>query len=187
MKVLTDTEIIEAVRFGRREGQTAMVSRYAERVFAMIARQVPGVMDAEELAQDTFLRAFDSINSYDPRRASLSTWLCRIAYRLTLDFLKRRQPILLLMADSDDIPANTIDEPATEPDTGREERIKLLEHLLDHLPPDERLLLTLHYFENRPLDECAFIMDASPHALRSRLYRIRKKLYQQIQEDDDDK
>ncbi len=83
---------MEAVRKGRREGQTKMVGRYADRVFAMIVRQVTDVMDAQELTQDTFMRAFSRIDSYDPQRASLSTWLCRIAYRLTLDFLKRHRP-----------------------------------------------------------------------------------------------
>jgi RNA polymerase sigma-70 factor (ECF subfamily) len=56
----------------------------------------------------------------------------------------------------------------------------MLEKMLDDLPPDERLLLTLHYFENRSLDECAFVMDATSHALANRLYRIRKKLYNQL-------
>ena len=91
MSDLAETAIVEAVRKGRREGQTEMVSRYAERVFAMIVRQVPDVMDAQELTQDAFMRAFDHIDSYDPHKASLSTWLCRIAYRLTLDFMKRRR------------------------------------------------------------------------------------------------
>ena len=58
MSALTETEIVQAVRRGRREGQTEMVGRYADRVFAMIVRQVPDVMDAQELMQDTFLRAF---------------------------------------------------------------------------------------------------------------------------------
>ena len=53
-----------------------MVGRYGERVFAMIVRQVSDVMDAQELTQDTFLRAFSHIGSYDARKASLSTWLC---------------------------------------------------------------------------------------------------------------
>jgi RNA polymerase sigma-70 factor (ECF subfamily) len=72
-----------------------MVCRYAERVFAMVVRQVTDVMDAQELTQDAFMRAFSHIDSYDPRRASLSTWLCSIAYRLTLDFLKRRRPTMV--------------------------------------------------------------------------------------------
>ena len=63
MSALTETELVEAVRQGRREGQTEMVSRYAERVFVMIARQVPDMMDAQELTQDAFLRAFSHIDS----------------------------------------------------------------------------------------------------------------------------
>ena len=65
--------------------------------------------------------------------------------------------------------------------TGSEERIQRLMLLMDDLPPDERLLLTLHYFENRQLDECAYIMDTTAHALANRLYRIRRKLYKQLQ------
>ena len=67
----------------------------------MIVRQVSDVMDAEELAQDTFIRAFSHIDHYDPQKASLSTWLCRIAYRLTLDFLKRRRPLIVPIEDSE--------------------------------------------------------------------------------------
>jgi len=66
----------------------------------MIVRQVTDVLDAQELTQDTFMRAFSHIDSYDPQRASLSTWLCRIAYRLTLDFLKRRRPQIVSLEDN---------------------------------------------------------------------------------------
>lgn len=148
----------------------------------MIVRQVTDVMDAQELTQDTFMRAFDHIDSYDPQRASLATWLCRIAYRLTLDFLKRRRSLIVSIEDSEAWETNISDEQLeAELSTGREERIQRLEQLMDDLPPDERLLLTIHYFENHPLDECAFIMDATSHALANRLYRIRKKLYKQLQ------
>lgn len=178
----TDEQIVEAVKGGRRKGQDLMVGRYGQAVFAMIARLTSDVMDAEELTQDTFLRAFDHIDSYDPQRASLATWLCRIAYRLTLDFLKRRRSLIVSIEDSEAWETNISDEQLeAELSTGREERIQRLEQLMDDLPPDERLLLTLHYFENRPLDECAFIMDATSHALANRLYRIRKKLYKQLQ------
>ena len=148
----------------------------------MIVRQVTDVMDAQELTQDTFMRAFDHIDSYDPHKASLSTWLCRIAYRLMLDFLKRRRPMIIPIEESQVWQTDISDEQLeAELSTGREERIQRLEQLMDDLLPDERLLLTLHYFENRPLDECAFIMDATSHALANRLYRIRKKLYKQLQ------
>jgi RNA polymerase sigma-70 factor (ECF subfamily) len=180
--VKTDEQIVDAVKGGRRKGQDLMVGRYGQEVFAMIARLTSDAMDAEELTQDTFLRAFSHIDSYDPQRASLGTWLCRIAYRLTLDFLKRRRPMIVSIEDTKVWQTDISDEQLeAELSTGREERIQRLEQLMDDLPPDERLLLTLHYFENRPLDECAFIMDATSHALANRLYRIRKKLYKQLQ------
>ena len=178
----TDKQIVEALQSGRREGQDLMVCRYGQLVFTLIVRLVTDRMDAEELMQDTFLKAFSNIGSYDSNRASLATWLCRIAYHLTLDFLKRSRPFIVSLEDSEAWQTDISDEQLeAELSTGNEERIQKLEALIDDLPPDERLLLTLHYFENRPLDECSFIMDSTPHALANRLYRIRKKLYKQLQ------
>ena len=176
MRHLTEQQIVEAVREGRREGQDALVCRYAERVFAMIVRQVDE-MDAQELAQDTFLRAFSHIDSYDPQKASLSTWLCRIAYRLTLDFLKRRRPLIVSIEESEVWQEDISDEQLeSELSTGREERIQRLQELIDELPDEERLLLTLYYFEDRPLTEIAYITGIEPGPLANRLYRTRKKL-----------
>ena len=177
MSALTETELVEAVRQGRREGQTEMVSRYAERVFAMIARQVPDMMDAQELTQDAFLRAFSHIDSYDSHKASLSTWLCRIAYHLTLDHLRRRRPVIVAMEDNTDI---SDEELEAELSTGREERIEQLMEVIDELPDDERMLLTLYYFEDRPLAEITYITGIEPAALANRLYRTRKKLYRKL-------
>lgn len=173
----TDEQIIEAVKDGKREGQRLMVSRYGQMVFAMIVRQVTTTMDAEELTQDTFMRAFNNIDRYDSRRSSLGTWLCRIAYHLTLDFLKRRHPNIISMDDTTDISDESLE---TELSTGNEKRIQQLEQLMEDLPPDEQMLLTLYYYEDRTLDECSFIMDTTSHALANRLYRIRKKLYKQL-------
>ena len=179
----TDEQIVEAVKGGRAKGQSLMVSRYAPQLYAMIARQVGNAMDAEELTQDTFLRAFSHIGSYDPHRASLATWLSRIAYRLTLDFLKRRRQFTVSIEDTEVWQTDITDEQLeAELSTGNEERIQRLELLIDDLPSNERLLLTLHYFENRTLDECSYIMDATPRALANRLYRIRKKLYMQLKQ-----
>ena len=181
MSDLAETAIVEAVRKGRREGQTEMVSRYAERVFAMIMRQVPDVMDAQELTQDAFLRAFDHIDSYDPHKASLSTWLCRIAYRLTLDFMKRRHPVIVSLEDTKVWQTDISDEVLeAELSTGREERIERLQEVIDDLPDDERMLLTLYYFEDRPLTEIAYITGIDAKPLANRLYRTRKKLFQKL-------
>lgn len=175
---LTESEIVALVRDGRREGYEAILCRYADRVFAMIVKLVPNVMDAQELTQDVFLRAFDRINSYDPQRSSLSTWLCRIAYRRVLDFLKRNHPQILSLEDNQVWQTDISDEQLeAELSTNREERIKLLERLIDELPTDERTLLTLYYYDGYPLTEIAYIMCIDAKVLANRLYRTRKKLY----------
>ena len=177
MSALTETELVEAVRQGRREGQTEMVSRYAERVFAMVARHVRDMMDAQELTQDTFLRAFNHVDSQAPHTASLSTWLWRIAYHRTLDHVRRRRPVIVAMEDNTDI---SDEELEAELSTGREERIEQLMEVIDELPDDERMLLTLYYFEDRPLAEITYITGIEPAALANRLYKTRKKLYRKL-------
>jgi RNA polymerase sigma-70 factor (ECF subfamily) len=181
---LTESEIVALVRDGRREGYEAMLCRYADRVFAMIVKLVPNVMDAQELTQDVFLRAFDRINSYDPQRSSLSTWLCRIAYRMSLDYLKRKHPRVLSFDDNQVWQIDISDEQLeAELSTNRKERIELLGRLIDELPTDERTLLTLYYYDGYPLTEIAYITGIDARALANRLCRIRKKLYIKLKDE----
>ena len=178
---MTEPEIVKALCEGRHEGQIVTVRRYADRIFAMIVRLVPNVMDAQELTQDTFLRAFSRIDSYDASKASFATWLCRIAYRLTLDFLKRRRPHIVSIEDSQVWQTDINDEELeAELSTGREERIVKLEKLMDELPDDEKMLLTLYYFEDRPLTEIAYITGIDAKALANRLYRTRRRLFSRL-------
>lgn len=172
---------MEAVKDGRREGQDAMIAAFAPQVFAMIAHQVPDVMDAQELTQDTFLKAFRNIDRYDAQQSSLGTWLCRIAYHLTLDFLKRRHPVIVSLEDSSVWQTDISDEELdAEFSTGNEQRVERLQELVQQLPDEKRMLLTLYYFDDRPLSEIAFITGIAPKALANRLYRIRKKLYKKL-------
>ena len=177
----TEKQIVEAVKNGRREGQDEMVRRYASQVFALIVRQVTEEMDAQELTQDTFLKAFRNIDRYDARQSSLGTWLCRIAYHLTLDFLKRRHPVIVSLEDSSVWQTDISDEELdAEFSTSNEQRIERLQELVQQLPDEERMLLTLYYFDDRPLTEIAFITGIGEKALANRLYRIRKKLYKKL-------
>ena len=177
----TEKQIVESVKNGRREGQDEMVRRYASQVFALIVKQVTEEMDAQELTQDTFLKAFRNIDRYDARQSSLGTWLFRIAYHLTLDFLKRRRPVIVSLEDSSVWQTDISDEELeAELSTGNEQRIELLQELVKQLPDEERMLLTLYYFDDRPLSEIAFITGIAPKALANRLYRIRKKLYKKL-------
>ena len=146
------------------------VRTYSSQVLDLVSRLVADRSDAEELAQDAFVRAFRSLDSFDGR-SSFLTWLMRIAYRTALNHLKRRRQHWVSI-DRLLLP----DPPDDGLDTGLEERISQLETLVEQLPPDERLLLHLYYYEDHPLRDISYIVDAEPATLASRLHRIRKKL-----------
>lgn len=88
---------------------------------------------------------------------------------------------MIYIEDSKERQADISDqELEAELSTGREERIGQLEAMIDKLPDEERMLLTLYYFEDRPLTEIAYITGIDAKVLAKRLYRTRKKLYKQL-------
>ena len=148
------------------------VKKYSQQVLDFTVRMVSCMADAEELAQNAFIKAFNKFEKFE-QRASFLTWISRIAFNESINHLRRRK---LHYVDIDEVPVadcNLLDD---ELSTGNEERIKLMEEAIDILPPDERMLVHLYYYEDKPLNEIAYVMDVEPNALAVRLHRIRKKL-----------
>ena len=177
--VQSERQRIGRILDGKREEYAWFVNTYSQHVLDFTSRMMPNTEDAREVAQDAFVKAFRSLASFG-FQSSFCTWVCRIAYHESLNRLKRQQPHYV---DITDIPAMEDDE---ELSTGREERIALMEEAIDELSPDEGMLLHLYYYEDRPLREIAYIMDAEPNTLATRLHRIRKKLLQMIKQKDNE-
>ena len=152
-----------------KEDFAQLVRQHATAVIDFTARLLPDRREAEEVAQDAFVKAFRQLSSFRGE-SSFLTWVQRIAYHETIDRLRKRRPY---MVDIDEVPMMLEDE---ELPMEREERILLMEEAIDKLAPDEQLLLHLFYYEDRALREIAYIMDAEPNTLSQRLRRIRKKL-----------
>lgn len=169
-------QIISCLKKGDQRSSAAeyayFVKTYSRQVLNFTARMVPERSDAEELAQDAFVKAFRSMPSFR-FQSSFLTWVSRIAYHESLNYLKRKKAYWV---NIDDVALPDAEWDDAELSTGREERILLIEEALDELPPDERMLIHLYYYEDKPLREIAFIMDAKSKALATRLHRIRKKL-----------
>lgn len=100
MEQATDL-FIEQLRKGNRAAYQRLVSDYGPAVFQMVRRIVVRQEDAEEVWQDVFVKALQGIGSYDSRKASLATWLSRIAYHESLNFMRKRQPDIVYMEDYD--------------------------------------------------------------------------------------
>ena len=175
---IEECQRIKRILDGKREEYAWFVKTYSQQVLNFTSRMLPDTEDAKEAAQDAFVKAFRSLGTFH-FQSSFCTWVCRIAYRESLDRLKQQQPRYV---DIDNLPE--ISE--AELSTGREERIAMMEEAIDDLPPDERMLIHLYYYEDRPLRDIAYIMDAEPNALATRLHRIRKKLLRTIKQKEDE-
>ena len=176
---------IKRILDGKREDYAWFVKTYSQQVLDFTSRMVPDVEDAKELAQDAFVKAFRSLSTFR-YKSSFCTWVCRIAYHESLNLLKRQPPHHVGI---DNLPTmeNEGEYPSSEElSTGREERIVLMEEAIDDLPPNERLLLHLYYYEERPLRDIAYLMEAEPNTLATRLHRIRKKLLRMIKQKEDE-
>lgn len=170
-----ELHIIANVLSGKTEAFSYFLDTYGAQVFALIVRMVDSEEDAEELTQDTFMKAFEHLSSF-AGNSSFSTWIYRIAYNTALSALRKKRSEVLTF---DDKLWNTVSDTAIDEalDNDTEENLEKLRHLLSLLPPDERALLTLFYEEEKPIQEIARIFNQSEGNIKVKLYRLRKKLY----------
>ena len=172
-------EFINDLRRRKPAAQQRLLADYGPMVFRSVVRMVGQAEDAEEVYQDVFVKALTSISTFDERKASLATWLSRIAYNESVNHMRRNRMDFVLLDDNEmetaveDLPSDYHDD---------EQAVLLLEQAMALLPTTEQMLLSLFYYENRSLQEIAYITDSKPTTIGSRLSRIRKKLYHLIRQ-----
>lgn len=173
------SDFIQALRRRNAAAQQLLLTQYGGMVYNRICRIVPRREDAEEVYQDVFIKALQEIGSYDEERASVATWLCRIAYNESLNFLRKRK-LNIEYAEERELSLNSQQDEAPEDEDLNEQIIQLMENALQLLAPDERALLSMFYSDELSLNEIAYITGSIPSTVGSRLHRIRKKLYRII-------
>ena len=174
---MTETSLIEGLRRQSPKAQQAMLDRYGRDVFAQVVRLVSQTENAEEVYQDVFVKVFSHIGQYDANRSSLRTWIMRIAYNEAVSFLRRKSTPTVYFDDYDR-GVETLTDAEVDETLGHasEETIQLLRAALQHLPPEERALVTMFYYEDMSLKEIAYVTESIPTTVASRLSRTRKKL-----------
>lgn len=166
-----EQELIARILDGHAEDFGYFLERYSQEAFAIVVRLVPQQEDAEELVQDAFVRAFNRLETFEGR-SSFSTWICRIAYTTAVSWLRKRRMKYLSIDEQPKLTDTEVDEALDD-----ESCIEELRRAITLLKPDEQTLITLYYYDNRPLNDIAYILDAEPSTLATRLHRIRRKLY----------
>lgn len=174
---MTETDLIEGLRKQSPKAQQETIDRYGREVFALVVRLVAVTENAEEVYQDVFMKVFSNIGQHDAERASLRTWISRIAYNEAISFLRRKRMPVVYFEDRSHV-ADKLSDAEVDETLGHAnaETVQLIRAALKHLPPEERALVTMFYYEERSLKEIADITESIPTTVASRLSRTRKKL-----------
>lgn len=155
-----------------------ILQAHGQTVYTLVTKLIPCKEDAEEVYQDVFIKAFRNIKSFDKSKASLRTWLCRIAYNESINYLKRKNVPLMYVDDREvDLESLSDEMAAIVMYQQDEQTIRMIEQALQQLPNEEQALITMFYFDDMSIKEIAYVTGSQPSAIGSRLYRIRQKLY----------
>ena len=177
----TDINLLEGLRKQSPKAQQQMLDRYGRDVFAQVVRLIPVVENAEEVYQDVFVKVFKNIGQYDAEKSSLRTWISRIAYNESITFLRHKRLPVIYYEDHDG-EAEKLSDAEVEATFGQPnpETVQLIRAALKHLPPDERAIITMFYYEEMSLKDIAYVTESLPTTVASKLSRTRKKLYKII-------
>lgn len=172
----SDDQLVSAALQGRQEAFAELVRRYQRPVFSLIVRMVGRPAVAAELAQDTFLKAFRRLDSFD-RRRSLSAWLLRIAHNTTVDALRRKDHRSDEMSEGA-VAVRSLVSSAPGPDRQAEDRLLLddLATAMERLRPEHRLALVLRVQDDRSYREIAYVMGVTEGTAKSYVHRARRTL-----------
>ena len=163
-----DVMAIAEVRAGRTEAFRVLVERHSRPLFRLAYRLTRNESDADDIVQETFMRAYRSLDSFDAR-ASFGTWLYRIATNAALDMMRRRkrdeaEPI----ADDDVVAAPSHSEGLPFRDA--------LDRGMRSLSGNERTAFVLRHFEGRSIDEISEVLGTQVSATKNTIFRAVKKL-----------
>ena len=120
---------------------------------------------------------FQNIGKYDAERSSLRTWISRIAYNESISFLRHKALPVIYFEDRGH-EAETLSDEEVDETLGHanQEMVQLIRAALKHLPPEERAIVTMFYYEEMSLKEIAYVTESLPTTVASKLSRTRKKL-----------
>jgi len=175
MSTISDQEYIDKILQGDTNAFAALVNRYKDMVFTLSLKMIKNREEAEEVAQDTFIKAYSSLRQFKGD-SKFSTWIYRVAYNTCLDRIKKnkKEDLNISIDEFSSHLIKTIDNALSALED--KERKQTIQNCLNLLPGEENYLLTLFYFEEQSLEEIGKIMSITPNNVKVKLFRSRQKL-----------
>ena len=181
-----DRADMEKLSSGHEAALNDLMGRHAASIFHFLCRLTGNEEDANDLAQETFVRVFKSRDTYRPDQ-KFSTWLHTIAANLARNHFRwrARHPAISLEAESPETEqslASTLPSNALAPSETAvaQERAQAVREAVHGLPEDMREAIVLCEWEDRSVAEAALILETTPKAVESRLYRARQMLRERL-------
>ena len=174
MKGLSDQEVIESVKKGNHSDYAILIDRYKNKAFSMLRRILKNKMEAEEVLQDCFLRAFKGLNTFKGE-AKFSTWFYKIVYNTAITRVSAQKRKI----ESEMTSLHELFNLESENDYNISEQEDLslfINEMINKLPPNYASVISMFYLEGMSCEEISKVLETTENNVKVMLHRSRSAL-----------
>lgn len=177
----TDIDLINAVLAGNTNQYAVLVKRHQRFVFTLAMRFAKNREDAEEVAQDCFIKAYKALGTFK-QTSKFSTWLYSITYTTAMTFLRKKRLDTQSINDDEHVLQIANSDSDFDADSyEKKSKYVYLNQAIDLLLPDDAAIITLFYKGEQSLEEIGLTLNMAPNTIKVKLHRARQRLKEKLQ------
>jgi len=174
-----DEHYIERVLNGDQSSFAILVGRHKNMAFTIANRILKNREEAEEITQDAFLKAYKSLKSFK-QKSKFSTWLYKIVYNLSVSQVRKKKTKVYSIDDDEKQHFELPEASYKMDELEQKDQKKYLEKAIEQLSEEEQTIILLFYHQELSSEEIASIVNLSISNVKVKLFRVRKKLYEHL-------
>lgn len=184
---LEDDALVKEAIGGDERAYKKLVAKYERALYFHILKMIKNREQVDDLVQETFVKAFDNLNTYSTSYA-FSTWLYRIATNHTIDYLRKKKLQTLSIDEpvktrDGDMQMQLEDESAgTDRNIIRKQRQKIVQEAIEELPKKYRKVIEMRHMEEKSYQEIADVLDLPLGTVKAHIFRARELLYKALKD-----
>lgn len=178
--VKTDSDLIREFKNGDIKGYNEIVRKYQQQVYWVIRKMVNSHDDADDITQEVFIKIYTALNDFR-EDSNLFTWLYRIATNYAINHIRRVKVKNTVSVELISAPMESNDK-STGDLMDEERRRMILEKAIETLPPQQRAVFNLRYYEELPYEEISKILEKSVGGIKANYFHAVKKIGEYVKE-----
>ncbi len=180
MQAKEDNYYVSSILAGNISDFSVLVDKYKDMVYTLAYRIVGNREDAEELAQDVFVKVYRALKDFSGK-SKFSTWLYSITYNTSISKVRKKQIESVSINNHENTRYDIIDDEYEKYYDFDKVPAELLRQALDEINPVDKTILTLYYQDDKPVKEISKVTGLTDSNVKVRLHRSRQKLFQRLQ------